>query len=300
MGWVRIDDSFYDHPAMVDLDLAHWGLWAWSLAFSNRNLTDGRISLAAVKRMDPDGELTQALIDAGRWHLLPDAAIEINDYLDYQRSSEQIREHNQANAHRAALRNDKELVRSIRARDGNRCRYCGRRVDWTDRKSAKGGTYDHVIPRGPNTAENVVVACRGCNSRKGARTPEQAGMPLLEPGTAIDDRQISGRKRPDITGIEPQPQPQPDTDVSESGAHSAPPTTTVSRRTRGTRIPDPFIVTDDMVTWAETELPRFDWARETVRFKDHWLAAAGAKGVKQDWPATWRNWMRRAAEGTYR
>lgn len=32
------------------------------------------------------------------------------------------------------------------------------------------------------------------------------------------------------------------------------------------------------------------------RFRDYWLGAPGQKGVKVDWPATWRNWCRREAE----
>ncbi len=42
-------------------------------------------------------------------------------------------------------------------------------------------TYDHVPPRargGKTTWENVVIACVPCNQKKGARTVEQAGMPL--------------------------------------------------------------------------------------------------------------------------
>lgn len=27
-------------------------------------------------------------------------------------------------------------------------------------------------------------------------------------------------------------------------------------------------------------------------FRDYWLSAAGAKGRKADWLATWRNWVR--------
>lgn len=30
-------------------------------------------------------------------------------------------------------------------------------------------------------------------------------------------------------------------------------------------------------------------------FRDHWIALPGAKGVKLDWEATWRNWIRREA-----
>ena len=29
------------------------------------------------------------------------------------------------------------------------------------------------------------------------------------------------------------------------------------------------------------------------QFKDHWIAQPGQRGVKADWLATWRNWVRR-------
>ena len=43
-------------------------------------------------------------------------------------------------------------------------------------------TRDHVVPLsrgGRDVWENVVCACLACNVRKGNRTPQQAGMPLL-------------------------------------------------------------------------------------------------------------------------
>ena len=62
------------------------------------------------------------------------------------------------------------------ARDRFLCLYCGARY-------ARGElTRDHVVPlsRGGRDAwENVVSACLHCNIRKGGRTPQQAGMPLL-------------------------------------------------------------------------------------------------------------------------
>lgn len=72
-----------------------------------------------------------------------------------------------------------DLARRVKARDGSKCRYCGGRVDWSDRKGADGATYDHVDPRGDSTMANVVVACRKCNNLKGLRTPHQASMDLL-------------------------------------------------------------------------------------------------------------------------
>ena len=64
------------------------------------------------------------------------------------------------------------------ARDGYACRYC---------RSPEDLQIDHVIPRsqgGRDTEDNLVVACAQCNGRKGKRTPEQAGMPLLPIGGA--------------------------------------------------------------------------------------------------------------------
>ena len=63
---------------------------------------------------------------------------------------------------------------------------------------------------------------------------------------------------------------------------------------RGTRVPDPFELTDDMLTWAGIQGFTPSQARKiTEAFVDYWRAVPGARGVKLDWPATWRNWLRR-------
>lgn len=63
--------------------------------------------------------------------------------------------------------------RGVLTRDGHRCAYCRGRAD----------SVDHVVPRsrpeGRHAWSNLVAACRTCNGRKGNRTPEEAGMPLL-------------------------------------------------------------------------------------------------------------------------
>lgn len=62
------------------------------------------------------------------------------------------------------------------ARDHHLCLYCGKPF------SRQHLTRDHVMPQskgGKDIWENVVAACFNCNSRKGGRTPQQAGMPLL-------------------------------------------------------------------------------------------------------------------------
>ncbi len=62
------------------------------------------------------------------------------------------------------------------ARDCNVCAYCGKTL------AVEHLTREHILPicqQGQNTWMNLVTACKGCNHRKGPRTPEQARMPLL-------------------------------------------------------------------------------------------------------------------------
>ena len=62
------------------------------------------------------------------------------------------------------------------ARDAHLCLYCGRECHRPQL------TRVHVLPvsrGGRDVWENVVAACFQCISRKGNRTPQQAGMPLL-------------------------------------------------------------------------------------------------------------------------
>ncbi|GEM_PF-1536636 len=88
----------------------------------------------------------------------------------------------------------------------------------------------------------------------------------------------------------------PDAPADAPAAAGARPTSK-AKNTRGARIPQPFIVTPDMVTWARRETPGLDHRAVTARFVDYWTAVPGARGVKLDWVATWRNWMRREHEG---
>ncbi len=70
----------------------------------------------------------------------------------------------------------------ILVRDRFCCQYCGRQM------AAHELTLDHITPRskrGRSTPENLVAACKRCNTRKGDRTPEEARMPLLTTQSAL-------------------------------------------------------------------------------------------------------------------
>lgn len=68
------------------------------------------------------------------------------------------------------------------------------------------------------------------------------------------------------------------------------------KRQRGTRIPDDFRVTPEMVTWARENAPHVNGRTETQKFINYWQAKAGKDAVKVKWKATWENWMLTAEE----
>jgi len=79
---------------------------------------------------------------------------------------------------------DSPTRKAVFIRDGFRCQYCGVRISMTS------GTRDHVVPRsrgGADNLGNVVAACVPCNTHKDARTPDEAGMPLLSRPRALSE-----------------------------------------------------------------------------------------------------------------
>jgi 5-methylcytosine-specific restriction endonuclease McrA len=84
--------------------------------------------------------------------------------------------------------------RAIFARDGHVCQYCG----------ASAENIDHVIPKskgGLHAWDNVVAACRPCNTAKRDRMLEDSGMKLKRTPTVPRQRTwilvASGSIRPD-------------------------------------------------------------------------------------------------------
>jgi 5-methylcytosine-specific restriction endonuclease McrA len=61
--------------------------------------------------------------------------------------------------------------KTVFMRDQYTCQYCHNTAE----------NLDHVVPKsqgGLHTWENVVASCRRCNTKKGGRTPQQAGLSL--------------------------------------------------------------------------------------------------------------------------
>lgn len=212
--WMKLDDKLHDHPKVRDPELAAVGLWTLSGSWVGANLTDGFIPEFVARRWASPQRLKKLagwLVTRGLWEP-GERGHEIgwwyHDWTDYNPTEGQTTvDIERLRWQRAnALKKAKPLREKIVARDKGRCRYCGIRVNWSDRKSPSGGTYDHVDPDGPNTLENVVTACRRCNGRKRDRTPEEWGTPL--------------RPVPELWTADQAPDLAPDLDPTQNGSRS--------------------------------------------------------------------------------
>lgn len=61
---------------------------------------------------------------------------------------------------------------------------------------------------------------------------------------------------------------------------------------RGTRLALDWVLSKSLGEWAQSERPDLNIRQTAEQFKDYWIAQPGQKGVKLDWAATWRNWVR--------
>lgn len=70
-----------------------------------------------------------------------------------------------------------------------------------------------------------------------------------------------------------------------------------SRSPTGSRLPADWSPDEVLRSWTVKNCPGLNIPSELEKFRDFWTAKAGKDGRKADWPATWRNWVRRASEG---
>jgi uncharacterized protein YdaU (DUF1376 family) len=95
-------------------------------------------------------------------------------------------------------------------------------------------------------------------------------------GRASAERRANARSTPVAVPLnQPEPEPEP-----------------IKREARATRLPSPFVLDEEWREWARKERPDLDLLKTSADFADYWHAVSGAKGLKLDWLATWRKWVR--------
>jgi len=133
------------------------------------------------------------------------------------------------------------------------------------------------------------------NGKKGGRPPKQK-----------NPTETHGLTKENPNGTQEQPVGNPireekigeEKTLNVSGSSKA--------EARASRLPNNWEATDEQLSFCRKERPDLDAFVVASRFRDYWVAVAGAKGRKLDWDATWRNWVRneksvqpRASPGSY-
>ena len=95
--------------------------------------------------------------------------------------------------------------------------------------------------------------------------------------------------------LNPDANPQETQTVSKHNPNHKPITNNhkpIKETQRGSRLAKDWVLTKSLGEWAQIERPDLDVRQVAEQFKDYWIAQPGQKGVKLDWDATWRNWVR--------
>lgn len=192
MSWLRLEDNMLDHPkwrrALREGGDGALLMW-WRLnAWCSRHSTGGRVpgdlveSISCIGRRKSGHKQLGALIKAHllAWH---DPSFDSTDVRSGLADPADRERHGGDELIVVGflapyelddrIRREARVARPIAPTEV--CAYCGTRPERM--------TIDHVIPLcqgGNNEPRNLVPACVSCNPRKGGRTPEQAGMRLLE------------------------------------------------------------------------------------------------------------------------
>jgi hypothetical protein len=89
MTWVKVDDRSPWHDKLRGLTDAAFGVWVKGLCHCSLHQTDGVIHVDDLRRIGR-GSARNQLIERGLWVRLVDGSVQVHDYLEHQRSREQI------------------------------------------------------------------------------------------------------------------------------------------------------------------------------------------------------------------
>jgi len=115
MTWIKIDDSFPDHPKVVGLSDKSFRVYISSLCYAGRYLTDGFIPMTIIARFaDEDMSYVAELTNSGLLKEdISNNGFTIHDYLAHQTSRQQVEDK------RANLRERQKRYREKHAFDND-------------------------------------------------------------------------------------------------------------------------------------------------------------------------------------
>ncbi len=278
MGWVRVSDDFYDNEKMGELGPVAVALWIASLAYCNRNLTDGFISANKMR----------GLIDC--------SGLEVSHPDDDYASPES-----------QAIR---QLVfAEVLHESGHNCTTCivAQEKQGNNPHPKRGRYLIHDYLQYQMSKADIEAKAAANRQRVQAWRKNQknsAGNGVGNGSSNDDSNESCNSVRTDeVQTPQPQPQPQPQEEVqTTSGAELAlmdnspqPPAKaggTKKRKKPSIPLPDGYYPREDSIEKIKQEFPtltNLDFTNEHRKFCDHALQN-DRRCV--EWDSAWRNWMR--------
>lgn len=92
MGWFKVDDSFHSHPKVLELSPSSIGIWLLAGTWCAQYLTDGRISIAMIRRLGGCEDDADALVASGMWDEESTGNYRFHDWEDFQPSADEWKE----------------------------------------------------------------------------------------------------------------------------------------------------------------------------------------------------------------
>jgi hypothetical protein len=259
--WFYVDDHLHDHRKARRAGTEAMGMWVLAGSWCADNLTDGFVPVDVAWRWGGGAESTERLakqlVTAGLWE---DA--EVDGEVGW-------RFHDWSDVQKTR---DQVLDQRQKRQDAGR----------------RGG-----IRSGESRRSDGPSAPTTLPSSTSEASAEANASALLEAETnPVPSRPVPSLPNSPLLGgaggKASQQAAPPDEAEDRPGAKRAP-------RRKGTRIPDSYEPSEELIAWARTEAPHAS-RRDHEQFVDWWGAKSGAAALKTDWDATWRNWMRRASD----
>lgn len=292
MAWLKVSDTFTTHPLMMrllgicegnhQLKNEASGVLLDLASISAEHLMDYYVEYGALAQVAPgredimidllsrSGLLFEEQQPDGTWML----RLVDDPGLFHMRSREEV----ELDRRRSKDKRNPDLLMQVRLRDGDQCRWCGKTVDWRDRRSRRRGTYDSLNGHRDSTAETLVVACWSCNSRRGAGevlelqdppTPEEVhynkySIEFINNSQYAKDRNIhvvakeerEKQHKQSTRAWRAAPQPKATVDEAKADTHDTPPRLSGAASVKSNNVSAPGGFSDPVETapdWAMGE-----------------------------------------------
>lgn len=113
MVWFKVDDGFWAHPKVLELSDEAVALWVRAGSYCAAQLTDGKVSLKALRMLLAPHDAQVELVNAGLWDFdEPGRCYWFHDWAEYQPTREEVLKERAAATERKRLSRERSRKKS--------------------------------------------------------------------------------------------------------------------------------------------------------------------------------------------